>query len=177
MASAALRREISAACGCITKKDIQIQWRTWRRSALTLRRGQDTVNVLGDGPDVVRGHGHRRHGRHPGVVESVANDRKNRFPGLIVEDERRSQQIGSATLAAPKVRAMTRSAVRSIKRIASGRQGRIDHTLLGRKGRWRRVSAAPIRLGARHCGNRAPTIAASALLSCQHAGEAYQQQA
>ena len=109
------RCEVGLTCSGVTDEDVQRNRRTWRRASLGLRGRRNTVNVFRDGFDVVLRYGHRRHGRHARVVKPIADDRKDRFAGLIVEDECRSQQVRAAALAAPKVRAVTGAAVRPVE--------------------------------------------------------------
>ena len=87
-----------------------------RRRRVARRRGplapggrQDAVDVLRDRLDVFVRDPQQR--RHPLVGARPADDRVNQFPRLVVQHDRRAQQIRSAGHAAAQVHPMARTAV------------------------------------------------------------------
>src|SRR5688572_31907359 len=99
MTATALRREVGPARGRVTNDDIEVLAWTRRRSSLALRGSCNARNVLRNGFDVVLRNGHRRHRRHARILQPVANDWKDQFTRLIVENESRAQQIRPAIFA------------------------------------------------------------------------------
>ena len=114
-----------------------------RRRALRTTGGLDAVEILRDRLDVLVRH---RNGRHAAFGASALDDRQDQFAGLIVEHELRSQKVGTAELAAPRVNAVAGAADGGIQRFTALDQRRISgRPLLRRK----RGDAAHARVPAR----------------------------
>ena len=134
MARTAFCGEVCLSCGGVTDKNVQCKRWTGRRTALTLRRRRNAVNVFSDSLDVVQRYRNRRHRGQSRIVQAVTNDRKDQFAVLIVEHELRPQKVDSALFSTPKVRAVTGPAMDAVQRISASNNRRITgRTLLGWK--------------------------------------------
>src|SRR5919107_1420635 len=132
MATAAFRREVDLPGGRVSDQGVGRWHIALRWSPLRPRRRQHAVDVLGDRRYIsIR----QRNRRHAALGPRAPDNRQNRLALLISEDDRRAQQVGTASYAAAQVDAMAGAAVRNEERLAAGDELRIARwPLLRREG-------------------------------------------
>ena len=146
MTAGAFRLEVGLAFARIAYQDTRRRLADRWRHALSADSLHHTPDICGHCRRIRRTH---IDGRHSGILTAALNDRDDRLAVAVAQGNLRSQQVGSANVAASQVRAVTAGATDAVQRLPARDLRRVARRplLSGNE-----PSAAPSAL----CGRRWP---------------------